>query len=213
MGDMRISQLAERTGLAVATIKFYLREGLLHPGEATGATRATYDESHVRRLRLIRALVDVGGLSLDAVRETLAAVDDEHLTLHDVVGTAAARLAPARKGTPPDDATLTQVDRLMRRWRWRVPPETSHRLALAQAMDALAGLDQPLSDQTLTFYAETMRTIAEREVSGVPADARERATEYVVIGTLLVEPVLLSLRRLAHADLSRRRLGRRPKRS
>ena len=210
---MRISQLAERTGLTVATIKFYLREGLLHPGEATGATRATYDESHVRRLRLIRALVDVGGLSLDAVRETLAAVADEQLTLHEVVGTAAARLSPERKGTPPDAATLRRVDRLMKHWRWRVTPETSHRLALAQALDALAGLDQPLSDETLTFYAEAMRTIAEREVGSVPVGARERATEYVVIGTLLVEPVLLSLRRLAHTDLSRRRLGKRRKRA
>ena len=65
---MWMSQLSERSDLPVPTIKFYLREGLLHPGEAVGATRARYDDSHVRRLRLVRALIDVAGMRLDDVR-------------------------------------------------------------------------------------------------------------------------------------------------
>ncbi|MDP3890043.1 MerR family transcriptional regulator, partial [Nocardioides sp.] len=71
-----MSELSRRSGVSVPTIKYYLREGLLPPGEATGATRAVYDATHVRRLRLIRALVDVAGMRLDRVREVLAAVDD-----------------------------------------------------------------------------------------------------------------------------------------
>jgi DNA-binding transcriptional MerR regulator len=65
MFPMWMAELAARSGLSVATIKFYLREGLLPPGEATGATRSRYDESHVRRLRLIRALTEVAGLRLE----------------------------------------------------------------------------------------------------------------------------------------------------
>ena len=61
---MRISALAAAAGLPVATVKFYLREGLLHPGVATSATQANYDDSHVRRLRLIRALTGPVGLSV-----------------------------------------------------------------------------------------------------------------------------------------------------
>ena len=53
---MRISALATAADVPLATVKFYLREGLLHPGAATSATQASYDESHVRRIRLIRAL-------------------------------------------------------------------------------------------------------------------------------------------------------------
>ena len=34
---MRISELAERTGVSIPTLKYYLREGLLHAGEAQGA--------------------------------------------------------------------------------------------------------------------------------------------------------------------------------
>ena len=37
---MRISDLAETTGVPVHTLKYYLREGLLMPGEATSRTRA-----------------------------------------------------------------------------------------------------------------------------------------------------------------------------
>ncbi|MCE5290009.1 MAG: MerR family transcriptional regulator, partial [Nocardiaceae bacterium] len=59
---MWMAELAARSGLSVATIKYYLREGLLHPGEAVGQTRTRYDDSHVRRLRLIRALTDVANL-------------------------------------------------------------------------------------------------------------------------------------------------------
>ena len=41
---MRISTLAVAADLPVATVKYYLREGLLHPGVATSATQATYDD-------------------------------------------------------------------------------------------------------------------------------------------------------------------------
>ena len=66
---MWMAELSERSGVPVPTIKFYLREGLLPRGEARGATRAAYDVDHVRRLRLIRALVDGAGFGLDRVRE------------------------------------------------------------------------------------------------------------------------------------------------
>src|SRR5688572_23827489 len=76
-GGMRLAELSDRSGLSTATIKYYLRLGLLSPGVSESSTWATYDESHVRRLALVRALTDVGGLSLDGVRQVLAAVDDE----------------------------------------------------------------------------------------------------------------------------------------
>ena len=56
---MRISELSSRSGVPVATIKYYLREGLLPAGERTSATQARYGDAHVERLRLVRALVDV----------------------------------------------------------------------------------------------------------------------------------------------------------
>ncbi|HET6652862.1 MAG TPA: MerR family transcriptional regulator, partial [Nocardioides sp.] len=81
-----MSELAARTGLPVPTIKYYLREGLLPPGESIGATRAHYDDTHVRRLRLVRALIEVAGLRLEDVRRVLDAIDDEDLSWHEAVG-------------------------------------------------------------------------------------------------------------------------------
>jgi hypothetical protein len=57
---MRLSELSERSGVSIATIKYYLREGLLAPGRRVSATTADYDESHLRRLRLVRALIQSG---------------------------------------------------------------------------------------------------------------------------------------------------------
>ncbi|NEM91484.1 MerR family transcriptional regulator [Galbitalea soli] len=70
-----MSELSGRSGVAIPTIKFYVREGLLAHGVLTSPNQAQYDDSHVERLRLIRALVEVGGLSVASVREVLAAMD------------------------------------------------------------------------------------------------------------------------------------------
>lgn len=45
---MRLSELSKQSGVTTATIKYYLREGLLPPGERVTATQAEYDESHLR---------------------------------------------------------------------------------------------------------------------------------------------------------------------
>ena len=55
---MRLAELSERSGISTATVKYYLREGLLPPGRRISATQAEYEESHLRRLGLIRALTE-----------------------------------------------------------------------------------------------------------------------------------------------------------
>jgi DNA-binding transcriptional MerR regulator len=206
---MWMSELSERSGLSVATIKFYLRDGLLPAGIATGATRATYDDAHVRRLRLIRALVEVAGLRLDDVRTILAAVDDESLPLHEVVGTAHTRLSTNASTAPATEASRTRVETLVRRWRWRLSPDSAHREALARALDALSSLEHPVSDELLDEYAEAMGAIARREVGAITQDSPVTATERAVVGTVLLEPVLLTIRRMAQEHVSAGRLKRR----
>ena len=200
---MWMSELAAASGLPVATVKFYLREGLLPPGEATGATRARYDETHVKRLRLIRALTEVGGLRLDAVRAVLEALDDEGRSFHQAMGSVHHRLS---RGTgDPSPAALAQVDALVERRGWRLYEPNPHRLDLARALDALAGLDHPAGDELLDDYADAAQAVAERDVAAVGRDDRVTGAEHAVIGTLLLEPVLLLLRRMAQEDASARR--------
>lgn len=203
---MLISELARRSEVPLATVKFYLREGLLPPGVSTSATRATYDETHLRRLRLIRALVDVGGLRLDAVRAILAAVDDERTSLHESIGAAHTAMAPTG---PTSDQARKSVDRLLRRRRWRVEQDSRNREALAVAFDALDRLGHGIEESTLDTYADAAASVARVDVESVPTQAPEDAVEFAVVGTVLLEPVLLALRRLAHEDLSSRHLARR----
>ena len=90
---MLMAELSRSSGVPVATIKYYLREGLLPPGTATSATRAEYGEAHLRRLRLIRALVEIGEIPVAAIGHILAVVDDEVASLHVMLG--AVQYAPA----------------------------------------------------------------------------------------------------------------------
>ncbi|MDX6237053.1 MAG: hypothetical protein QOG10_1868, partial [Kribbellaceae bacterium] len=115
---MWIAELSRRTGVPVATIKYYLREGLLPSGEAVGATRSRYDETHVRQLRLIRALVEVGGLSLSRVRDVLAEVGEESRELHEVLG--AAHSALVREPPAVSTESKERVDRLIKDQGWLV---------------------------------------------------------------------------------------------
>ncbi len=201
---MWMSELARRSDLPVPTIKYYLREELLHHGEAVGATRAQYDESHVRRLRLIRALTEVAGMRLDDVRRVLEAIDDESLTWHEAIGSAHARLAPP-VNTSGSDAERPRVDALLARHDWELAEQSRHRDALAGALASLAALGHPPSDELLDTYAEAANLISERDVASLKETDRAEAAEHAVVSTLLLEPVLLILRRVAQENTSRRR--------
>ena len=96
---MRISELSSQTGIPVATIKFYLRERLLQEGARTSATQAQYDESHVARLRLIRALLGSGGLSVAAAHQMIRAIEEPPPSVHELLGVAARAVARPSNGT------------------------------------------------------------------------------------------------------------------
>jgi DNA-binding transcriptional MerR regulator len=199
-----MSQLSERSGLTVPTIKYYLREGLLPPGESVGATRARYDESHVRRLRLVRALIEVAGMRLEDVRRVLEALDDENLSWHEALGSAHTRLSPPASGIAGEEEQ-GRVDRLLARNGWQLDGASTHRHALAAALASLSALGHPPTDELLDTYAEAVDRIATHEVAALPDDDRAEAAERAVVSTLLLEPVLLTMRRIAQENASRRR--------
>ena len=201
---MRISELSSATGVPVATVKYYLREGLLPPGRATGATQAQYDETHVARLRLARALVQVGGLSVAAARDVLASLDAGDTSLHRVLGAAHHALPPQLTA----DADQARARELVTARGWRVHPDAPALRQLEHALTALADVGAPASADRLAAYADLAHRIAEVDVAGVPTDSAEEAAATVVIGTVLWEPVLLALRRLAQEAVSAELLDR-----
>lgn len=206
---MRIAELSRRGGVPVPTAKYYLREGLLPPGEATARNQADYGEEHLRRLRLVRALLEVGGLSLSEVRAVLAAVDDEETSTHDALGRVHHALGPADPGRPPDDVARAraEVDAFLVDRTWRVSPEAPARRALADALVALRRLGHDADVAVFTPYADLAAALAEREIGGLhqvgqQASTRADLVESVVVGTVVFEAALVALRRLAQEHFS-----------
>ena len=75
-GLLRISDLARETGVSTATIKYYLREGLLPPAALkTGRNMAYYDPSSITRIRLIKELQSKRFLPLDVIKDLLKRSD------------------------------------------------------------------------------------------------------------------------------------------
>jgi DNA-binding transcriptional MerR regulator len=201
---MRISELSAQTGVPVATIKFYLRRKLLHDGVRTSATQAQYDESHVVRLRLIRALLGPGGLSVTAAHRVIQAIEDPPPSVHELLAVAASALARPSVGSDGQP----HVDELMRRWGWEMDQKDHPTYAAVE--DALRALDEAgfeLPEGALDFYLDHMRQIAQFEIDNVPTDSPTAAVRYVVLGTVLLEPLILALRRLAEQEASARRFG------
>ena len=194
---MRLAELSRRSGLSTATIKYYLRVELLPAGATESSTWATYDESHLRRLRLVRALTDVAGMTLEEVRGVVEAIEAS-ASPHQARGAAQWPLSP-EPTREPSAASLARVEGLLSRQGWRVAGDSPHRRVLAAALDTLAELDFAATDEVLDTYAEALGPVAEVEVSTVAAETEPHvAAERLVIGTLLYEPVILVLRRMAH---------------
>lgn len=206
---MKISELSSRSGVPVATVKFYLREGLLAAGEKSSQNQASYDASHLSRLRLIRAFIEVGGLSVASARAVLAAIDDDSLPFGVAVGIAAAALpsGPAPV-VPADDAEQGRGQRdleaLVAKRGWTVDPGNPGWALAARVIDDYAALGREDLLTTLPVYADAAELVAAADLQTV-ADAPGRAemTETVVVGTVLGDSLLAGLRRMAHENVSR----------
>jgi len=74
---LRISELAERSGVPVATIRHYLREGLLPEPVKTSRNMAYYPPEFVERIRLIKQLQEERFMPLRVIRDLLEREDAE----------------------------------------------------------------------------------------------------------------------------------------
>jgi DNA-binding transcriptional MerR regulator len=191
-----------------ATIKFYLRKGLLPPGRATAATQAEYDETHLRRLRLIRALISVRGLTVNATREVLSAVSEHEADVHQVLGLALGAKRVDQDGEPDTQPGMSDVDALVARLGWQLSEHAPARGVIAETLETLRSLGTDFSWRALVPYAELAQRTAVLDLDQLKDtdDALERA-ERAVLLTVLLEPALLALRRMAQEHESAVRHG------
>lgn len=212
---MRLAELSDRSGVSTATIKYYLRERLLPAGHRITATQSEYDEGHLRRLRLIRALIQVGRMPVSTAREVLAAVEDDSLDQLSRLGVAVEALP---HGPEPDESSpSTAVARrtaaeLLRQCGWRFNLEIAESSRafgmLVAAIAALHRLGYACDTPHLLPYAQQAAQLAVADLDLVEEFATPaEQVEAAVALTVLYEPVLLSLRRLAEAEESNKRYG------
>jgi DNA-binding transcriptional MerR regulator len=211
---LRIADLAERSGVSVATIKYYIREGLLPPAPVkTGRTMGYYDEPYLERLQLIRKLRE-DHLPVRVIREILAEAGSGPLGAE-----AAARLARVGPGVlqrlDTGGARLSReevVDRFGASEELALLEEmglvgeggtfSQDDVALLEAMRVAEGMGvtrELFPVEGLGHYVELLGELARREVrtfvkhtGGIPAAELEALAERALT---VSEPIVNQIRR------------------
>ncbi len=177
---LKISELAEAAAVPVATVRHYLREGLLPEGRKTSRNMAYYPPELVDRIRLIKLLQEERFMPLRVIRELLEREggDLESVRAHlDAADRGLdAALERERERSPADEVSE----------RLGVPTEALDRLAeigiLSPAADGYSPSDVRIVEAIARFRAggyderigftvydaarflEPLRTLAQREV-------------------------------------------------
>jgi DNA-binding transcriptional MerR regulator len=128
-GDLlKMSELAERSGVSAGTIKHYLREGLLGQGDdvvRTSRNMAYYPPDYVDRIRTIKRLQEERYMPLRAIKDALEAAaadrDNERVSVaearrrYDIPQNVLDRLRdigvldPSAKGYDADDVKIIEA--------------------------------------------------------------------------------------------------------
>lgn len=215
MAEMRMAELARRSGLPVATLKFYMREGLLEPGRSTSVNQAVYGERHLERLRLIRALSKVAGLPLHKIREVVKAVSDETSMIDAMAVTQDALVGQLEAPSEDLAAELEAaalLDRVIRERQWQCQPGSPAHAAAVHAISGLISEDLTLLIDRLDDYARAAELVGRTDVDAISnAENLESVVRGVVLGTVLRRPTLDALILLAQQHFSQQLSHRAPR--
>jgi DNA-binding transcriptional MerR regulator len=210
---LRIGELARRSGVPIATLKHYLREGLIAPARKSGRTMSWYDPALIQRVRAIKELQQRQFLPLAVIRATLDRGGDasDDLEAADAIAKVLARHRGkrsrtreevlARGGDPRELAWLEAMG-------LAVPsgPERSYRgddlaLLVTLALARRAGLaPEMLPFQVLERYLAALRALVAAELemfrAGVfPRAAPGELARLTAAATKLSERLVVLLRR------------------
>jgi DNA-binding transcriptional MerR regulator len=218
-GTYRIAELARLAGVSVATVKYYIREGLLPPApKKTGRTMGWYDDAYLERLKLIRNLREDHYLPLKVIGAILAERGDAPLSPGDAA--VVARIGPGVLKTlepraqvsraelirehqmPAAELDLLEQMGLIGDGSGKSHTYSATDLELLDAMDAAerAGLPRKVFPiEGLGHYVELIGELARREVrifshgaQHLPAADLEALA---VRGLAITQPVVAAIRK------------------
>jgi DNA-binding transcriptional MerR regulator len=200
---MKVSELTRRAAVPLPTIKYYIREGLLPPGERTAKNQADYTEEHLERLTLIRALKDDAGLSIATIAKMLRASDTaKNNFIGSAIDAIERPVGPELDESSP--AFVSARDALLELGADMGWDCSDWGGALRDATRALVTIQRAFPVNIvplLKLYAQIAQQFATLEIPDdwSPLQPRMATLRYAVLGTLLFEPLILGLRRMAHA--------------
>lgn len=196
--------------MPLSAVKYYQREGLLPQGEKSAPNQAAYDDDHVRRVRLIRALLGTGGLSVAAAKDVIATLDTA--SLPEAFAVAQHAMSTPRTSEPePSRHARERVLTLARSRGWAITEDNPGIDSTARALDGLAAIGFDAPDSYLASYASAASTAAVADLDALTAlPTPEQRAELMVVGSVLGDPLFAGLRRLAHENATHDRFSAEP---
>jgi DNA-binding transcriptional MerR regulator len=181
-------------------VKYYQREGLLPQGEKSAPNQASYDDAHVQRVRLIRALLGTGGLSIAAAKEVISAL--ETASPPEAFALAQHAMSAPRAGEPAASARARErIVSLARMQGWAFTEGNPGIHTAARALDGLSAIGFDAPDAYLVSYATAASAAAAADLGALIAlPSPEQQAELMVVGSVLGDPLFAGLRRLAQED-------------
>jgi DNA-binding transcriptional MerR regulator len=214
---VRLAELSTRSGVPRSTIKYYIREGILPPGEPTGRNQARYGPGHLERLRLVGALREVAELPVEVIARVAAELDRGWEDDADPVGEALFAIyapKPRRRSAEERgqlDQLVAEVRGFLRGLPWTTGEER-HYFAdeIAEALLQVRRYlfpDYPVA--ALAPLARVAWLLSEVEFENAPGGARvplrargddvAEPTRRAILGTVLFERIFCALRRCANS--------------
>ena len=229
-GLLKMSELAERSGVSAGTIKHYLREGLLGEGDEivrTSRNMAYYPPDYVDRIRLIKRLQEDRFMPLRVIREMMQSGPERARALIELEDRIIERAVEQREGERMSAAAA--------RRRYEIPRNVLDRLAelgvltptsrgydtddvkIIEAVSRFraGGYDEQLGftvfdtlryrDALEPLVAEEVRILLDRLAGEVDV---ERALEIIAAGADPLRDLIGAMHsKLLLAELSRQRTG------
>jgi DNA-binding transcriptional MerR regulator len=193
---MQLRELSTLTGMPIASIKYYLREGILPAGSRVSATRSDYSEAHVRRIKTIQTLRSVNGLSVAQIREIVALVDRGASRVEILRGLQREIQAlggPLPGQTGAGNAVVSQ--------RGRPDIPTAAQGALEDHLEHMGALGITIPSEALETYSRAVELIANVDVNdAASAEDLDTLVTRSAIGMHMHSQLVLKLLALAQAS-------------
>jgi len=81
--EMKIGEIAKRSGVQPSTIRYYVRQGLLPEPNKVNKSMAYYDESCVEKIQAIRYLQEKRYFPLSIIKNVIRRMDEEGINLEE----------------------------------------------------------------------------------------------------------------------------------